>query len=260
MPFFPVDDDFPFSRKAIAAGNAAVGLWARAGGFCMKEATDGIIRREELTGLGTLGQASKLVEVRLWHAHGHDCPRCQQPPKGGWIFHDWTDVGTVKTGEEIKARREADRIRQRKHRARQREEAAAGSHGVTNTVTNGVTHGPPSPSPSSVVTEVSQSPTVTRDHGLTDDELANIETRLGCDRGHAERVARLVMSKVKPGVTVARRGRYVLRAIDSEPDLYRPAKRNRAQDQCPTHPGNPAHNCGGCKTDAIVEARENGGA
>jgi len=247
MPFFPVDDEAPFHRKIIAAGNAAVGLWARAGGFCMKEATDGMITRDELATMGTPGQAKKLVEVRLWHAHGHDCPRCPQPPKGGWIFHDWTETGPIKTSVQIKARREADKERQRRHRASQPSQVR---HAVTDGVTSGVTHDAPSPSPS-VVTSSSQSPQVTRGHGLTDDELTKIEQRLGCDKAHAARVAARVFSKVKPGVAVAKRLRYVLAAIEDDPKPYLPtATAGQAEDHCSKHPGRSKNACGGCAADA----------
>lgn len=86
--------------------------------------------------------------------------------------------------------------------------------------------------------------------GLTDEDIEKIKTRLRCDDGHARRVADLVLSKAQ--ATVARPARYVLAAIDAEPDLYRQARRNTADEQCPTHPGSPKPPfCGGCRFEQI---------
>lgn len=257
MPFFPVDDQFAFQQKALLAGNAAIGVWTRAGAECMRTASGGVVLRELGVSLGTPAQIKRLVEVNLWHAAGHKCKRCPQPPKGGWVFHDWEDIGTVKTAEQILARRKSDRERQREWRARNKDVM---SHGVTDRVTDavtngvshevgrGVSHATPVPVPS-VVKSVSQSPSLTRVIRLTDEDIAKIQKRLDCDQGHAERVADRILDKA--AATVARPGRYVLAAIEAEPGLYRQAKRNTAADQCPTHPGNPKPpNCGGCNADA----------
>lgn len=36
--------------------------------------------------------AALLVEVGLWHAPGHDCPRCPAVAPDTWRFHDWFDM------------------------------------------------------------------------------------------------------------------------------------------------------------------------
>jgi hypothetical protein len=41
MPFFPVDDGLWGHPKADAAGDAALGLWTRAGSYCAKYTTEG---------------------------------------------------------------------------------------------------------------------------------------------------------------------------------------------------------------------------
>jgi hypothetical protein len=251
MPFFPVDDDAAFHAKMRAAGNAAVGLWVRAGAYCMKEATGGVLQRHELEGLGKASEVRKLVEVVLWHAHGHDCDRCPQPPKGGWVFHDWLDWGPLKSAEQIKDRREADRERQRRKRDRDR-------HAVTPTVSNAERHGGrprspyPSPSPS-VVQVVSQSPTTTRGvDGLTDEDLDKIRTRLGASSvTFARQVAGEILTRAD--TAVLRPLRYILAAIDAEPDRYRPTPGPVTKaDECTTHPGQRASNCGGCRADRLA--------
>jgi len=43
MPWFKVDDTLAFHAKVVAAGNAAMGLWVRAGAHSMQQLTDGFI-------------------------------------------------------------------------------------------------------------------------------------------------------------------------------------------------------------------------
>lgn len=80
MTWFKVDDTLAFHPKAIAAGNAALGLWVRAGTWCSQQLTDGYLPTEMARQMGTRAQATKLVEVGLW----------KEAP-GGYQFHDWTD-------------------------------------------------------------------------------------------------------------------------------------------------------------------------
>ncbi|WP_051151506.1 hypothetical protein [Nocardia niigatensis] len=84
MPHFMVDDGMAFHAKIVAAGNAAVGLWVRAGAWSQQpqNLTEGFIPREIALALGTLAQIRKLVAVRLW---------VEEP--GGYRFHEWLHDG-----------------------------------------------------------------------------------------------------------------------------------------------------------------------
>jgi hypothetical protein len=78
MPWFQVDDQLPVHRKVTAAGNAAMGLWVRAGSWCQQNLTGGFVPTDVVRSLGTIGQANALVASGLWHKE-----------EGGYIFHDW---------------------------------------------------------------------------------------------------------------------------------------------------------------------------
>lgn len=78
MPWFQVDDQLPVHKKVIAAGNAAMGLWVRAGSWSQQNLTGGFIPTQIVKALGTIGQAKSLVNAGLWDA-----------VKGGYRFHDW---------------------------------------------------------------------------------------------------------------------------------------------------------------------------
>jgi hypothetical protein len=78
MVWFKVDDVFAFHRKAVAAGNAALGLWVRAGAWCGMNLSDGRIPADIVRAMGTTAQAARLVKAGLW-VEGD----------GEYIFHDW---------------------------------------------------------------------------------------------------------------------------------------------------------------------------
>lgn len=106
MPWFKVDDKLAFHHKAVAAGNAAMGLWVRAGSFCSDQLTDGFVPDHMIASLGTRGQAKRLVDVRLWHR-----------VDGGYVFHEWNSDGRQPTRKDVEERREEDRRRKAEARA-----------------------------------------------------------------------------------------------------------------------------------------------
>ena len=102
--FFQVDDQFQVNAKAMALANraltgdldglAALGLWTLAGSRCQAQLTDGVVSladivRTTLNPVEGPRLAGILVEVGLWHAPGHSCPRCPEVEEGTWLFHDW---------------------------------------------------------------------------------------------------------------------------------------------------------------------------
>jgi len=110
MPWFKVDDGFAFHPKAVAAGNAACGLWARAGSWCAQQLTDGHVPKHMLAALGGKPKdAAALVAVGLWEATGT-----------GWKFHQWNEPGRQPTREEVEADRAAAAARVAAWRQRKR--------------------------------------------------------------------------------------------------------------------------------------------
>lgn len=92
MSWFKVDDGFAFHQKTLLAGNAAVGLWVRAGSWSSAQLTDGEISAEIAKQMGTVAQAKKLVESGLW-----------VPTKTGYQFHEWD--GRNPTRDQVERRR-----------------------------------------------------------------------------------------------------------------------------------------------------------
>lgn len=106
MPWFKVDDKLAFHAKVVAAGNPAMGLWVRAGSWSADQLTDGFIPDHMIASLGSVTQARRLVDVRLW-----------EDAEGGYRFHEWSDDGRQPTRGEVEERREQDRIRKAEARA-----------------------------------------------------------------------------------------------------------------------------------------------
>lgn len=108
MPWFKVDDTFPTHPKVMEAGNAAIGLWVRAGAWSAQHLTDGHIPKSVLPLLGgTVRDADRLTAAGLW----------TKVDKDVWQFHDWGHYQPSRV--RVMAGREANRVRQQRGRERQ---------------------------------------------------------------------------------------------------------------------------------------------
>lgn len=105
MTWFKVDDTFAFHTKAVAAGNAAIGLWVRAGAWSAQQLTDGKIPTAVAASLGTSQQAQRLVAVGLWESR-----------PDGYAFHQWSTDGRQPTRAEVESRRQREREKKAEQR------------------------------------------------------------------------------------------------------------------------------------------------
>ena len=108
MPWFKVDDNFAFHAKVLAAGNAAIGLWARAGAWSMQTLTDGCVPHNVARQLGTRAEAKRLVECGLWIEKDD-----------GYEFHEWNQRQPSRA--KVYADREANAEKLRKWRQKKDE-------------------------------------------------------------------------------------------------------------------------------------------
>lgn len=108
MGYFNVDDQLAFHRKAVMAGNAAMGLWVRAGSWSSGQEwpvgfeLDGYVPDEIVRSMGKPAEIAALVRVGLWERALTD---------DGYLMHDWDDhnMTTVERRELSKRRAEAGR-------------------------------------------------------------------------------------------------------------------------------------------------------
>lgn len=115
MTWFKIDDGFYDHPKFLDLSNAAVGLWSKAGGWCGRHLTDGVIPASQVKVLkGTRAQIRDLIEAGLWVETTTDVGA------KAYRFHDWNDFQPTR---ELKLKERADSAeRQRKSRERKAQE------------------------------------------------------------------------------------------------------------------------------------------
>jgi len=128
MPWFKVDDNLAFHRKVVAAGNAAMGLWVRAGALCAQQLTDGFVPTHMAAVLGTPAQIKKLITVGLW-----------TEVDGGYQFHQWSENGRQPDALSVRESRSKAASRQARWRAGKSDPSQV--TGPRSTVTNAATNG-----------------------------------------------------------------------------------------------------------------------
>lgn len=216
MTWFKVDDTLSHHAKVIAAGNAAMGLWVRAGAWSMQQLTDGFVPTNVARTLGTANEARRLVKAGLWLEHD-----------GGYLFHQFTGEGRQRARIDVEAEREAARERQR--RAREAAALSRRDKGVTDAVTTPeVQEQSRSPRPDQTRPSSglgSQSPNGRSANGTSDrldlDRIANL-IGPGTDRPWTNRVIRQILERAPAGVRDPQR--YVEAAIREKPADYRPTQ------------------------------------
>lgn len=138
MVWFLVDDVLPFHDRVLRAGNAAMGLWVRAGAYCSGHLTDGFISADAARTMGSAAEIRKLVAVGLWvPAVVDDVP--------GYRFHAWAESGDGMKRQPTKAEVEEKRRKEREKKRAQRSGQPRGDDGryVPDGVPGGQTRGHP---------------------------------------------------------------------------------------------------------------------
>jgi hypothetical protein len=108
--YLKLNDALPEHRKIVDAGGDAAWLHVCALAYASRNLTDGYVPSGVVPRLSDRKQpaklAARLVEVGLWHAAGHTCPRCPQPGPSQYLIHDYlVHQRSAAKVEEIKAKR-----------------------------------------------------------------------------------------------------------------------------------------------------------
>jgi hypothetical protein len=125
MVHFLVDDGFYDHPKvkSIPRGNprkGAIALWTQAGSWNSKHSHDGLIPVDQVEEMHCSDKdAQALVQARLWHEHGYECPdpKCTPVPPGYYGYHQWAGNGQ-RTKPQVEHYREQARVRQSRRRSR----------------------------------------------------------------------------------------------------------------------------------------------
>jgi hypothetical protein len=121
--WFRADDTLAFNAAVVRAGNAAMGLWLRAGTWCAQQLTDGHVPAHIAATLGSPAQIKRLVETGLWHE-----------TETGFLFHEWN--ASNPTRAEVENRRQSEAKKKSAFRQRR-----AGQEGLSTGESPGVSTG-----------------------------------------------------------------------------------------------------------------------
>jgi hypothetical protein len=108
MPWVRKEDTYPRHRKIRRLNDAQYRMHDEAIHWCAEHLTDGHVPADELDDVTVVKNPRRhvptLIQRGLWHAAGHDCPRCLQPsdPKG-WVIHDYLEYNPTRL--EVQAER-----------------------------------------------------------------------------------------------------------------------------------------------------------
>jgi hypothetical protein len=105
MVWFRVDDNLTFHPKVVEAGNAAMGLWVRAGAWSAANLTDGLIPTPVALRIGSRSLCYRLLNSGLFVDELH-----------GFRMHDWCEKNFTKI--QIETYREQERNRKVDQRRR----------------------------------------------------------------------------------------------------------------------------------------------
>lgn len=129
MAWFKVDDQLAFHSKTIIAGNAAMGLWVRAGAWASAHLTDGKVPKHMANAMANDGEPDALVMSGLWIDEGDE-----------YRFHDW-DLFQPSAADEKARRDEISRKRSEAGklgaRAKWEKGKADGKHGKPDSKPDG---------------------------------------------------------------------------------------------------------------------------
>jgi hypothetical protein len=112
MPWVRKEDTYPRHRKIRRLTDAQYRMHDEAIHWSAEHLTDGHVPADELDDVTVVKNPRRhvptLIQRGLWHAAGHDCPRCLQPtdPKG-WVIHDYLEYNPSRL--EVMAERERKR-------------------------------------------------------------------------------------------------------------------------------------------------------
>lgn len=248
---FQVDPDFYDHPKSIGLSDAATALWVRAGSYSTAKLLDGFVPEHVLVTLSRTAEAAaeELVARGLWRRR-----------RGGFQFHQWEQRNLTR------ARVETDRAHDRDKKKRQR---ATARGNPTTPADNGSKSGAeqveerivPPGHPGGLPEESSGSP---GDVPPLSVSVSVSESVSGSGQSvvppHDPDLAALAGFPPEPPRTCRQH------RLDPDPpacgrcgdarrenELWSAERRRRlaAAPDCPRHRGQPAHNCGICRSEAL---------
>lgn len=165
MGWFKVDDQLAFHQKTVTAGNAAMGLWVRAGSWSCAQLTGGFIANAMANAMANECDIDALVQSGLW-----------DEVDGGYQFHDWSEFQP--SAEIEKEKRKARSLAGKKGaeaRWGKKDDGEPMANAMANRMANGWQKDAPDPDPS-ISKDIERAPSKKCGSRITEDWLPQPET------------------------------------------------------------------------------------
>ena len=137
MPWFRVDDGFYDHPRIEQLPNASIGLWVKAGSWCAKHLTNGVIPASVVRRMkGTPSQVGGLIRCGLW------VETSTESGAKAYAFRDWVDYQIER--REVLEKRAEWALKKRESRNRKRANQSKGENvplGLPQSVPGGVPGG-----------------------------------------------------------------------------------------------------------------------
>lgn len=254
MPIrFQVDGDFYDHPKVLGISDAAVALWTRAGSYSANKLTDGFIAEHVLVTLSkTPSEAAEELRSRgLWRR-----------VKGGYRFHQWDERNLTKA--RVQADQEADRARKKAKRTATRTERQAEGQNENPQVKGRNVRPESERNPGGIQADSDRIPGRSVSVSVSESVSGS---------GHGARPPNTASPddpgprppdtcpehQDDPDPPACRRCKTAREKAETWDVLHAKseAERQRTQPKCTRHPGQPAHNCGLCRSEAIAAREDN---
>lgn len=241
---FQVDPDFYDHPKSIGMSDAATALWVRAGSYSAAKLTDGFIAEHVLATLSRVPEeaADELMRRGLWRR-----------VRGGYRFHQWEARNLTK------ARVEDDRAADRERKKRARNGTRKPS---TQAVGNQPNDGSPQVNGKNVRPDSERTPNgFRRDSERIPGASVSVsvsESVSGSGRPADAPPRTCPEHAGDPDPPPCGRCADARRNHDRWERAWALAEAERVRNapRCRNHRGQPAHNCGPCRSEALVAQEE----
>lgn len=199
-----------------------------------------------------------LIRRGIWHKPGHNCPKCEQPPAGRIVVHDYLEHNSSRDAAEAGiAAMSSGGVKGNHTRWHEKEgvvdptcplcDSGSGS-GTRSGNRSGRGVAPESHITSQNIQLTKSGQSQTDPPTVDDDGLTRIQELTKGSKAHARKCVEFVLSKTSNDIKNPTA--YVLKAIREDPDAFKFRRGNpRKGDECPEHAGQWADACAGCAAD-----------
>lgn len=255
--YVKITTDMPGHRKLAEAPAAT--KWLAITGIIVsgRDLSNGIIRPAVAVAEAEVPakHVTDLVRRGVWHKPGHTCLKCEQPPAGRVVVHDYLehnssrDDAAAGVAAMAAGGAKGNHMKWHVNRGVVDPDCPLCESGRASGTRSGSDIAPESHITSHDISLKKSGQSQTDPSSSVDDDgLTRIQELTKGTKTHARKCVEFVLSKTSNDIKNPTA--YVLKAIREDPDAYRYKRGNpKKGEECPTHAGQWADACAGCAAD-----------